>query len=230
MAAIFADISATLEQLKQTNAHRINPAHFSFIETLLTKSQNANANTQVIIHQKLSAELSLYAEQVERNQAAASENKVELEPPISAIAALSLQLSKPDEAPVVASDNLSLSETIALHETNALKKYNNGQAVQAKKSASKPELKAFNSFKQFKEKYDSDKLVEQLINDRPEQLGPLNPQLLLIKSVASMKDLSPHYLSRFVTYIDTLLRLEDASKLKPAKHKKKRQKKTTNKE
>jgi len=36
--------------------------------------------------------------------------------------------------------------------------------------------------------------------------------MLLVRSIESMRNLSPHYLSRFTTYIDTLLRLEDAGK------------------
>jgi len=73
-------------------------------------------------------------------------------------------------------------------------------------------LKAFLSFRAFKEKYDTDKLVDQIINERPINMGPLNPHMLLVRSIESMRNLSPHYLSRFTTYIDTLLRLEDAGK------------------
>ena len=59
-------------------------------------------------------------------------------------------------------------------------------------------------------KRNADKLVTQLVDDIPEDAGPLNPQKLIVKSLSSMRDLSPHYLNRFVAYIDTLLWLEEA--------------------
>lgn len=59
-------------------------------------------------------------------------------------------------------------------------------------------------------KRNADKLVTQLVDEIPEDAGPLNPQKLIVKSLSSMRDLSPHYLNRFVAYIDTLLWLEEA--------------------
>ncbi len=71
-------------------------------------------------------------------------------------------------------------------------------------------------------KLNSDKLVTRVISEGPESPGPLNPQGLVIKSLATMRELSPDYLNRYVSYIDTLLWLEQASaKPKPAKRKKK---------
>ncbi len=58
-------------------------------------------------------------------------------------------------------------------------------------------------------KRNADKLVTQLVDEIPEDAGPLNPQKLIVKSLSSMRDLSPHYLNRFVAYIDTLLWLEE---------------------
>ena len=42
----------------------------------------------------------------------------------------------------------------------------------------------------------------------PQNPGPLNPQMLAIKSLSTMRELSPDYLNRFVSYVDTLLWLE----------------------
>jgi len=60
------------------------------------------------------------------------------------------------------------------------------------------------------EKRSADKVVTGAIMDIPEDAGPLNPQKLIVQSLASMRDLSPQYLNRFVAYIDTLLWLEEA--------------------
>jgi len=53
-----------------------------------------------------------------------------------------------------------------------------------------------------------DKIIARAINEGPENPGPLNPQMLAIKSLINMRDLSPSYLRRFASYIETLLWLE----------------------
>ena len=58
----------------------------------------------------------------------------------------------------------------------------------------------------------ADKVVTQALAEVPEDCGPLNPQRLATRSLETMRDLSPHYLSRFVSYIDTLFWLEQAEK------------------
>ncbi len=57
-------------------------------------------------------------------------------------------------------------------------------------------------------KTNAQKLVAQLIAQGPENPGPLNPHTLSIKALSHMRDLSPHYLYRFISYIDTLLWLD----------------------
>lgn len=70
------------------------------------------------------------------------------------------------------------------------------------------ELKSVRRFRESKAKLDADRLVTRAIEECPENAGPLNPQKLVIRSLSAMRTLSPHYLNRFVSYIDTLLWLE----------------------
>jgi hypothetical protein len=58
----------------------------------------------------------------------------------------------------------------------------------------------------------SDRLVAAAIRDCPENAGPLNSQMLVTRSLSIMRKLSPGYLSRFISYIDTLLWLEQAQR------------------
>ncbi len=60
------------------------------------------------------------------------------------------------------------------------------------------------------EKHGSDKRVRRAISEGPEAPGPLNPQALVIRSLAILRELSPDYLRHFVAYADTLLWLEQA--------------------
>lgn len=72
------------------------------------------------------------------------------------------------------------------------------------------ELRSIHYFRESLVRRNADKLVTQAIREIPEGAGPLNSQKLIVQSLASMRDLSPHYLNRFVAYIDTLLWLEQA--------------------
>ncbi|MEH6582836.1 MAG: DUF2894 domain-containing protein [Halioglobus sp.] len=78
------------------------------------------------------------------------------------------------------------------------------------------ELKSVRQHRESRAKISADKLVTRAIAECPEEAGPLNPQKLVIRSLSAMRDLSPHYLNRFVTYIDTLLWLEQADAKTPA--------------
>lgn len=73
-----------------------------------------------------------------------------------------------------------------------------------------PELAANRRFRQLQLQKFADTLLQQSIQQAPENPGPLNPQMLAIRSLSAMRDLSPHYLNRFVAYIDSLFWLEQS--------------------
>jgi hypothetical protein len=77
--------------------------------------------------------------------------------------------------------------------------------------ATAPELKSVRQFRGTMARLNADKLVRQAVGEAPPDCGPLNPQMLAIRSLTAMSELSPHYLSRFVSYIDTLFWLEQAA-------------------
>lgn len=55
---------------------------------------------------------------------------------------------------------------------------------------------------------EAEHLVSQASRAVPEDSGPLNPQKLAIRSLLTLRELSPGYLGRFVSYLDTLAWLE----------------------
>lgn len=54
----------------------------------------------------------------------------------------------------------------------------------------------------------------------PQNAGPINSHMLVLRSLAMMQDISPDYLSRFVSYVDTLLFLDPGELEVPVKRKK----------
>jgi hypothetical protein len=66
------------------------------------------------------------------------------------------------------------------------------------------------------------KKISQAMAQAPQNAGPINSHMLVLRSLSIMRDASPDYLNRFMAYVDTLLCLDQAgsvqtkAKAKPA--------------
>ena len=56
------------------------------------------------------------------------------------------------------------------------------------------------------------KRVSKAIARAPQNAGPINSHMLVLRALGLMRDISPDYLNRFMAQVDTLLCLEDAEK------------------
>jgi hypothetical protein len=74
------------------------------------------------------------------------------------------------------------------------------------------ELKAIQQFGRTWSELSIDSQVTKAIDQAPENAGPLNSHNLVLRTIAQMREISPAYLNRFMTYIDTLMCLERANK------------------
>lgn len=90
-----------------------------------------------------------------------------------------------------------------------------GGAMQT--SGAPGELKAIRQFRRTWSALAVDKQLAQAIEQAPDNAGPLNSQRLVLRSLALMREISPEYLRRFMSYADALLWLDQAGiKDKPA--------------
>lgn len=87
-------------------------------------------------------------------------------------------------------------------------------------TGSRPELKTVRNFRNTLSKLSVDKQVAQALEQAPRNAGPINSHMLVLRSLALMRDISPDYLNRFMSYADTLLSLDQGEKEKPAVPKK----------
>ena len=55
-----------------------------------------------------------------------------------------------------------------------------------------------------------DRQLTQSLAKLPENAGPLNSNLLVLRALTRLRELSPAYLNRFMAYADALLWLDDA--------------------
>ena len=74
------------------------------------------------------------------------------------------------------------------------------------------ELQTTQYFRETWSKLNVGKRVTQALNQAPQNAGPINSHRLVLRSLATMRDISPDYLSRFTSYVDTLLSLDQCGK------------------
>ena len=73
-----------------------------------------------------------------------------------------------------------------------------------------PPLRSAQRFRETWERLGAERQVQQARQRAPQNAGPLNPQRLMVETLARMGELSPHYLRRFLAHTETLLWLEQA--------------------
>ena len=74
--------------------------------------------------------------------------------------------------------------------------------------AGAPELKAVAYFRDAWSRLSTEQQLTQTLAQAPENAGPMNSQHLVLRSLQAMRDLAPDYLQGFMSYIDTLIWLE----------------------
>jgi hypothetical protein len=78
------------------------------------------------------------------------------------------------------------------------------------------ELKTARYFRSTWSRLSADKRLTQSLASVPPNAGPLHSQQLVHRALLLMRELSPAYLQRFMSQVDTLLWLEEAGRLPPA--------------
>lgn len=118
----------------------------------------------------------------------------------SELAAPSLE-ELPEDSAQALDDEMRAMETAA--QSNQLELAIHPTSVQRK------ELKAVRRYRQIAAQQKTEAMVNRAVIARPDNPGPLNPHMLAIKSLTSMRDLSLPYLNRFVSYIETIMWLDE---------------------
>ncbi|MFT6028787.1 MAG: hypothetical protein ACI8O8_000516 [Oleiphilaceae bacterium] len=73
---------------------------------------------------------------------------------------------------------------------------------------SETDLQSFRRYQVMFEKMALDRLLAKVMQQIPENAGPLNPERLVIRSFKALQDISPEYLSRLISYYESLLILQ----------------------
>jgi hypothetical protein len=79
-------------------------------------------------------------------------------------------------------------------------------------ATARPELKSVRKFRKTWSRLSTDKQLRQALDQAPRNAGPINSHMLVLRSLALMRDISPDYMNHFMSYADALLCLEQSEK------------------
>ena len=76
--------------------------------------------------------------------------------------------------------------------------------------AARSELKSVQNDRRTWSRLSAERQLNRALDQAPSNAGPINSHMVVLRSLSLMRDIAPDYLNRFVSYVDTLLWLEQA--------------------
>ncbi len=179
----------TLELLRRQGAHRLSPVDFHYMEALERRIPGQAPNTRHILEGKLTTAVAAYQVRFEQVQC----NAVQATAAVTAEKVTALG---------------QLVQSMSQHMPDAAA--DTEASMWAPASVSRNELKSVRNFRNTWSKLSAQKQVLQAMGKAPQNAGPINSHMLVLRSLELMRDISPDYLYRFMSYADTLLCLDQA--------------------
>lgn len=219
------DPGLTLAAWQARGVHRFDPVRFRYIEALARRSAAQSDGVRQLLEAKLATLLAAYGVRYEQASVEASQaldravahcpagadrlrqchaggdfnalhrlaaELVAAAAPAAPLAALVRHIERQSSAP--ADQRLADRRGAAVGAAG-------GPAV---------ELKAVRMFRSSWARLRVDQQLTRSFARIPEQAGPLNSQLLVLRSLQLMRDVAPAYLNRFMSYVDALMWLDQA--------------------
>lgn len=193
-----AALLASLESLRGEGARQLDPVRLHYLEVLARRMQAAPDAVRHILQGKLRQGLADCGERLGRLQSPAAaparhgnvvhDETAPRQAPGTPLAALDgyIETATRDATPRDADAAL----------------YGTGHAL--------PELKSAHRFREAWSRIRAEDALEQAVGRGPENAGPLNSHMLVLRSLTLMRELSPDYLRRFLSQAESLLWLEQA--------------------
>jgi len=179
-----------MQRLRDANAPRLDSVGWHYIETLAQRSRAQTGPAQILLQNKL-----LHALQVfEQRMAQTTETHQSTPLPSSQTAPSVLALLLREMAPPALA---------------AL------EATSSSRLGLQPESPRVRQFRKQLRQISVHKQVSKAIAQAPHNAGPINSHMLVLRALGLMRDISPDYLNRFMTHLDTLLCLQAAEQTRP---------------
>ena len=186
-----SNIDAWMQGLREAGAARLDPVGWHYTEVLAQRTRAQTGPAQALLHRKLQPMLEAFAQRLTQEQAQAQAQQACAEPAAPSALAVLLQEMAPSALDLPPGTTTS---TFGMHRDS-------------------PRVRQFR--KQLRQ-ISVQKRVSKAIARAPQNAGPINSHMLVLRALGLMRDISPDYLNRFMTHVDTLLCLEEADRLRTA--------------
>ena len=211
-------LSPALQSLCDEGAARFDPIRLRYLEVLCKRTQAASGALRAILEDRLNTALADFETRFCEAQQAAGEvvEKLAAERPaqgrelrrllkagdyrgVHRLRALAPRRGERPGSPLAALNQYLASAT------------DDGSAPAESNGATRRELKSVRRFREMWSRMAAVDHVDHAVGRGPENAGPLNSHMLVLRSLALMRGLSPDYLCRFMAQVDALLWLEQQS-------------------
>lgn len=226
------EITALIAELYRAGAGQVDPVRLHYIEALARRASRQQENVTRLLHIKLVQVISALTERVEqaRRDASCRVTRNVQRYPQAADELRQLHAAGDGKGVQQLIDRMKTLEhgsslgTLVRQLEHDAGAYADGGAQG--ETGPRSELKIIRNFRHTWAKLSVDKQVTQALKKAPENAGPINSHMLVLRSLAMMRDISPDYLNRFMLYTDSLLCLDQDEKEKPRAPKKRLKAKT----
>ncbi|MBP6718768.1 MAG: DUF2894 domain-containing protein [Rhodoferax sp.] len=223
-----SDPRAVMAALRQAGAAQWDPVRLHYLQVVLQRADGETGRVKELLQSRLSNAVAAYQARFERalNDARnAVTNATSTHP--QAAAELQKRLDAGD-CKGVTQFLAALQQPTRRNPLGELRQYIAQQTTDGLVShadvtgglGQPPELKTSRVFRNTWSKLSVDRQVAQALDQAPKNAGPINSHMLVLQALTQMRDISPDYLNRFTSYVDTLLALDQAEVSKPVPVKK----------
>lgn len=217
---------ALIASLRESGAARFDPVRMRYLETLAARARACEGSMAQALSARLKQVLDEFAARFEAARREAAELAAEAVRQHADARSLQRMLDEGDlrgvrRATVALARQVSspsLAEIVRELDQSAVE---SPDAATDKNPPSHPELRAIREFRSTWSRLSVDNQVTQALAQAPKNAGPINSHMLVLRSLALMREVSPDYLNRFMSYTETLLCLEQNEIEKAEKPKKK---------
>ncbi len=221
-----ADFSALMASLRLAGADRFDPVRLHYLQMLAIRAKGQPAAVKRLLDARLMQGLATFQARFEQAQAEAREAIVQTESHHPQTSGDLQHLFTLGDFKAVRRRTAILKSSVHGESLADLTRALSGHlrhGADGARNASPGLPLARDTGQYFRETWSRlsvGKRVAQELDQAPKNAGPINSHMLVLRSLEKMRDVSPDYLNRFTSYVDTLLSLDQGDKEKQATSKK----------
>lgn len=188
-----SEFGEVIAALRQAGADKFDPVRMHYLEVMASRVSTHQGSVRRILDSKLRQALGSFSERFATEQRDAKAD-------IDSRSALK-----------TGSHPTSLGDLVRHIEQHSLPNFDGAMDGSV---GLRRELKTTRYFRNTWSKLSVEKQVTQALEQAPKNAGPINAHMLVLRSLALMREISPDYLNRFTSYADTLVCLDQGVKEK----------------